>query len=33
MRPKSLQSIGVAMIVVIVGTILFWVRQRAAARS
>src|SRR5262249_9460557 len=33
MRPKSIQSIGLAAVVVLVGTILFWIRQRAAARS
>jgi amino acid transporter len=27
MRPKSLQSIGLALVVVVVGTILFWIRQ------
>jgi APA family basic amino acid/polyamine antiporter len=30
MRPKSLESIRLAVIVVIVGTILFWVRRRFA---
>jgi amino acid transporter len=30
MRPKSLESIRLAVLVVIVGTILFWARQRSA---
>jgi amino acid transporter len=29
MRPKSIQSIGLALLVVVVGTILFWARRRA----
>jgi APA family basic amino acid/polyamine antiporter len=33
MRPKSIQSIGLAAVVVVVGTLLFWIRQRTAARS
>jgi hypothetical protein len=32
MRPKSIQSIWLAIIVVIVGTILFWARS-AGSRS
>src|SRR4030095_10633887 len=32
MRPKSVESIGLAMLVVIVGTILFWLRQRQGVR-
>jgi len=28
MRPKSIESIRLALLVVIVGTILFWFRQR-----
>ena len=30
MRPKSVESISLAMLVVFVGTILFWARQRWA---
>ena len=30
MRPKSLESIRLAVLVVIVGTVLFWVRRRFA---
>jgi len=30
MRPKSLESIRLAVLVVIVGTLLFWVRRRFA---
>jgi amino acid transporter len=33
MRPKSLESIRLAVIVVIVGTLLFWVRRRFAHRE
>jgi amino acid transporter len=33
MRPKSLESIRLAVLVVIVGTVLFWVRRRFAARG
>jgi hypothetical protein len=33
MRPKSLESIRLAVLVVIVGTLLFWVRRRFAARE
>jgi amino acid transporter len=32
MRPKSVESIGLAMIVVIVGTMLFWARQSVGVR-
>src|SRR6185503_20754616 len=31
MRPKSIESIRLALLVVVVGTILFWVRQRQTA--
>jgi amino acid transporter len=31
MRPKSIESIRLAVAVVIVGTVLFWIRQREAA--
>jgi uncharacterized membrane protein len=30
MRPKSLESIWLAVLVVIVGTLLFWARRRFA---
>jgi len=30
MRPKSIESISLALLVVVVGTILFWARQRWA---
>ena len=33
MRPKSIESIRLALLVVIVGTILFWVRQRQTHSS
>ena len=33
MRPKSLESIRLAVIVVIVGTLLFWVRRRFARKE
>ena len=33
MRPKSLESIWLAIVVVIVGTLLFWVRRQLGAAS
>jgi hypothetical protein len=33
MRPKSLESIRLAVLVIIVGTVLFWLRRRLAARN
>jgi amino acid transporter len=33
MRPKSIESIRLALLVAIAGTILFWLRQRRAAHS
>ena len=33
MRPKSIESIRLAVIVVIVGTVLFWIRQRQAQKA
>ena len=33
MRPKSLESIRLAVLVVIVGTVLFWIRQRQATET
>jgi len=33
MRPKSIESIRLALLVAVVGTILFWVRQRQAAHN
>jgi len=33
MRPKSIESISLALLVAIVGTVLFWVRQRVGVRA
>jgi hypothetical protein len=33
MRPKSLESIRLAVLVIIVGTVLFWLRRRIATRG
>jgi hypothetical protein len=33
MRPKSIESIRVAILVVVVGTVLFWIRQRQATET
>jgi amino acid transporter len=33
MRPKSLESIRLAVLVVIVGSVLFWIRQRQATET
>jgi amino acid transporter len=33
MRPKSIESIRLAVLVVIVGSILFWIRQRQATET
>jgi hypothetical protein len=33
MRPKSIESIRLAVLVVIVGTVLFWIRQRQAPET
>ena len=33
MRPKSIESIRLALLVVIVGTVLFWIRQRQTNHS
>ena len=33
MRPKSIESIRLALLVVIVGTALFWIRQRQTNQS
>jgi len=33
MRPKSIESIRLAVLVVIVGSILFWIRQRQSQRN
>jgi amino acid transporter len=33
MRPKSIESIRLAILVVVVGTVLFWIRQRQATET
>jgi len=33
MRPKSLESIRLAVVVIIVGTVLFWIRRRRRLAS
>jgi amino acid transporter len=33
MRPKSVQSIGLTALVVVIGTVLFWIRQAGEATS
>jgi amino acid transporter len=33
MRPKSIESIRLALLVVVVGTVLFWIRQRQTTHS
>jgi len=33
MRPKSIESIRLAVLVAIVGSVLFWIRQRQATHN